>query len=170
MNISGLQHAVRHLMAAPTKVAMRKAWSDLGIEYSQDAFMKDVAKAIAEGKPEHNDRSKKQNRLMWKWAGEVAQQRGEEAYQIHAEDKLDRGIPIRCEEDTFREDYEAMIAPLPREMQLKLMSPPMDFPVTRAMNVGQMTRFLNAVYLHWKAQGYELTIPDDDVQWTEPVT
>lgn len=105
-----------------------------------------------------------QNALAWKWAGEIAAYRGDvTANEVHAMNKLHHGVPIRRETDPdFAEVYDSRIKPLPYEAKLALMAPPIDLPVTRDMRVSEMTRFLDAVRLHWQAEGVGLTIPEDE--------
>lgn len=108
------------------------------------------------------ERSLSQNALAWKWAGEIAAHLGDQtANEIHAFNKLHHGVPIRRETDpAFAEVYDARIKPLPYEAKLALMAPPIDLPVTRDMKVKEMTRFMDAVRLHWLSQGVTLTDPE----------
>ncbi len=108
------------------------------------------------------DRSLDQNALAWKWAQEISVQRGDmEPFEVHGFNKLHFGVPIRRENDDFRERYDAIIRPLPYEQKLACMVPPIDLPVTRDMGVRQMTRFLDATRDHWTREGVVLTMPEE---------
>lgn len=110
------------------------------------------------------DRSKAQNKLMWRWAGEVAIQRGDcDRNDVQAEWKLHHGVPIlRGENESFREEYDRYVKPLSYEAKMALMR--MDFPVTSRMKVKQMIRFMDAVSMECEQQGFRLTHPDDDLR------
>lgn len=106
-------------------------------------------------------RSLDQNALLWKWSTEISAQLGDmTAQEVHCHNKLHFGVPIRREEDGFREVYDRVIRPLSYEEKLEIMGPPIDFPVTRDMRVKQMTQFLDAVAKHWSERGIILTAPE----------
>ena len=109
-------------------------------------------------------RSLEQNRLMWLWMNEAADQLKEyTATQNQAYCKLHFGIPIlRGEDDDFRSAYDAVLIDLTYEQKLRAMSPPLDFPVTRLMKTGQLKRFLDDVYAHFRGLGVWLTEPEDE--------
>ena len=114
------------------------------------------------GKPVGKTRSLDQNRLMWKWMTEAADQlKDDTPAGYHAFCKLHFGIPILREDEDFRADYDAIVKPLDYEKKLKAMSPPIDFEVTRLMKTGQLKRYLDDVYTHFTALGVRLTDPDD---------
>lgn len=107
-------------------------------------------------------RTNEQNRLQRKWISEVAEQRGDiSPEEVRGYGKLHFGVPIlRNEDEQFAEVYDRVIRPLPYEAKLALMQVPIDLPVTSRMTTGQKTRFLDAVYQHWTAQGLVLTQPE----------
>lgn len=109
------------------------------------------------------DRSLEQNRLMWLWMQEAADQLKEDdatGYQAYC--KLHFGVPIlRGEDEGFREAYDSVIRPLTYEQKIKAMKPPLSLPVTSIMKSGQLKRFLDDVYAHFRAQGVWLTEPDE---------
>jgi len=109
-------------------------------------------------------RSIEQNRLMWMWMKEASEQLKEyTATEYQAYCKLHFGVPIlRGEEADFKEAYDDVLKPLTYEQKLKAMSPPLDFPVTRLMKTGQLTRFLDDVYAHFKNLNVWLTEPDNE--------
>lgn len=107
-------------------------------------------------------RSKAQNRLQQKWHAEAAfELKDESAEDKRAYCKLHLGVPIlRSENEKFRADYDRVFRPIPYETKLELMKAPFDFPVTRLMNVGQKTRYLDAMWNHYTSLGVRLTAPD----------
>lgn len=111
-----------------------------------------------------NKRSLEQNRLMWMWMTEAADQLKEDTpsgYQAYC--KLHFGVPIlRGEDEDFREAYDTVIKPLDYEKKIMAMSPPISFPVTSLMKTGQLKRFLDDVYAHFREQGVWLTEPDGE--------
>lgn len=109
-------------------------------------------------------RSNQQNRLQRRLINEIAEQKPDEtAEEIRGYCKLRFGVPIlRAENDLFCEKYDRLIKPRPYEEKLELMMEPMDFPVTRIMTTEQKTRYINALVDHFRAQGFVLTLPNDD--------
>lgn len=105
-----------------------------------------------------SDRSREQNRLMWKWAQEVADQSGDvDQNDVQARWKLEIGVPIlRAEDADFRDLYDEAIRPLPYETKIRIMRD-FDFPVTSRMSVKQMTTFLNNVAFDCAENGFDLT-------------
>ncbi len=109
-------------------------------------------------------RSIEQNRLMWMWMKEASEQLKEyTATEYQAYCKLHFGIPIlRGEDEGFKDAYDDVLKHLTYEQKLRAMSPPLDFPVTRLMKTGQLTRFLDDVYDHFKGLNVWLTEPDNE--------
>lgn len=110
------------------------------------------------------DRSSEQNRTMWMWANEAAEQlQDREAADVQAEWKLTIGIPIlRSDDADFRESYDKTVKGLSYEDKIKIMRD-LDFPVTRLMKVRQMCRFMNEVQRQCLESGISLTEPPDDL-------
>lgn len=108
------------------------------------------------------DRSAEQNRLMWLWAQEAADQRGDTTRtEVQQEWKLRHGVPIlRAEEPDFRLTYDAAVKALPYEKKLALMA---YMPITSEFKVPQMVAFLDAVDRECAQQGIRLTQPDPDL-------
>lgn len=108
------------------------------------------------------NRSIDQNALAWKWAGEIAAHFGDRtANEVHAENKLRFGVPIKRETDAdFRRIYDARLKHYTYEQKLEFMAPPIDLPVTRDFKVKEMTRFLDDVRAYWTREGVYLTIPE----------
>ena len=107
------------------------------------------------------DRSAEQNRLSQKWYAEIAEQTGEARDEVRARCKLEIGVPIMREaSDKFRATYDRLIRPLDYADKLALIRDT-DMPVTRLMNVGQMTEFMDAVFQKHAEFGIALTVPPD---------
>lgn len=109
------------------------------------------------------DRSLEQNRLQRLWMKEAAEQLQDNTpEEKRAFCKLHFGVPIlRNEEEEFCAAYDKHIRPLPYETKLAFMSVPLDWPVTRLMTTGQMTRYLSDVYRHFTDLGVLLSDPGD---------
>lgn len=113
---------------------------------------------LEKGEPK---RSLQQNRLAFQWCMDAEGQGDQTAPEYRAYCKLHFGVPIlRAESEKFREQYDRIVRPLPYEQKLALMLEPIDFPVTRLMTVKQKTRYLDAIYQHFRGLGFELTHPD----------
>lgn len=107
------------------------------------------------------DRSAEQNRLSHKWYAEIAEQTGEGVDDVRARCKLEIGVPILREgSETFRKTYDRLIRPLDYADKHDLIRDT-DMPVTRLMNVTQMTAFMDAVFKRHAEFGIVLTIPPD---------
>lgn len=107
------------------------------------------------------DRSSEQNRLSHKWYKEIADQTGEAVDEVRARCKLELGVPIMREvSDKFRATYDRLIRPLDYADKLALIRDT-DMPVTRLMGVGDMSRYMDAVFERHASFGIELTIPED---------
>lgn len=108
-------------------------------------------------------RTVRQNKLSRLWIMEIAEQKPEStSEEWRGYCKLTLGVPIlRAEDDEFREKYDKIVRPLPYETKLALMQEPLDFPVTRLMNVKQQTAYLDAIHRHFSSEGVVLTDPGD---------
>ncbi len=107
------------------------------------------------------DRSSEQNRLSQKWYAEIAEQTGEDREDVRARCKLEIGVPIMREaSEQFRATYDRLIRPLDYADKLALIRDT-DMPVTRLMNVGDMSRYMDAVFQRHAEFGIELTVPPD---------
>lgn len=106
------------------------------------------------------DRSTEQNRLSHKWYKEISEQTGEAVEDVRARCKLEIGVPILREDETFRATYDRLIRPLGYDDKLDLIRAT-DMPVTRLMNVEQMSRYLDEVFSRHAGFGIELTVPED---------
>lgn len=112
---------------------------------------------IADGR----DRSSEQNRLSQKWYAEIAEQTGEDREEVRARCKLEIGIPImRAASDKFKATYDRLIRPLDYDDKLAIIRDT-DMPVTRLMNVTQMTEYMDAVFQRHAEFGIVLTVPPD---------
>lgn len=109
------------------------------------------------------DRTNDQNRLMWLWASEAADQRGDvTADEVQREWKLRYGVPIlRDDSAEFREVYDGLMKDrLSYEEKLDAMR---LIDVTSALKVRQMVRFLDTISRECAEQGIKLTDPDPDL-------
>lgn len=113
---------------------------------------------ITKGAP----RSLEQNRLQQMWNLELSEQGDMEAEEYRAYNKAFFGIPILlAENEAFRQQYEAIVKPLPYEQKLEIMKAPIDFPCTRLMTTRQHKAFLDKVYVYWTSKGFSLTEPQN---------
>ena len=107
------------------------------------------------------NRSTEQNRLSHKWYQEIAAQTGEDVEDVRARCKLKHGLPILMESsDGFRDLCRRRIKPLPHAERIELIRD-FDIPITRLMNVEQMSRYMDEVFRAHAAFGIALTIPLD---------
>lgn len=110
---------------------------------------------------EGRNRSDEANRLSQKWYAEIAEQTGEAREDVRARCKLELGVPIMREaSDKFRATYDRLIRPLDYADKLALIRDT-DMPVTRLMGVGDMGRFMDAVFHRHAEFGIVLTVPED---------
>jgi len=106
-------------------------------------------------------RTQEQNRLAFKWYGEIAEQLEDRTRdEVRAECKLEIGVPIMREVESFREKYDAIVRPLPYEQKIALMVEPFDFPITRLMTTEQLSRYLDEKMRRWSGRGVVLTMPE----------
>ena len=105
------------------------------------------------------DRSLDQNALMWKWAGEFAEQMGDRtADETQRQWKLTIGVPIlRSENDDFRDFYDKGLRRLAYPEKLAAMQ---YVPVTSIMTVPQMRKLMDAIQREAAEQGVRLTDPE----------
>lgn len=113
------------------------------------------------------DRSAEQNRLSHKWYKEISDQTGEDAEDVRARCKLEHGVPILREVEKFRLTYDRLIRPLDYEDKIDLIRAT-DMPITRLMNVDQMSRYLDVVFRTHAKVGIALTIPPDKYAYAPP--
>lgn len=111
---------------------------------------------IVDGRP----RSLDQNKLMWAWAAEAAQQREDMTIaEIQAEWKLLFGVPIlNAENEAFASAWLPVEGQFTYAQQLSLCR---VMAVTSLMNVDQLKRFLDEVQRYNIENGIELTDPDE---------
>lgn len=109
---------------------------------------------------EGRDRSTEQNKLAFKWYKETSEQTGEDIEDVRARCKLEHGVPILRENDAFRKTYDRLIRPLLYLDKLEIIKAT-DMPVTRLMNVSQMSLYLDIVFRRHAEIGIVLTVPPD---------
>ena len=111
-------------------------------------------------KPYKKDRRLIQNRLMWHWYQELAEQsdrHGMTKVDLVCYNKLNLGVPILLIDENFAEVWESMRF-LSYEQKLKAMR---FMPITSIMNIKQMTEFLTDFKIYWNQKGCELTTSQD---------
>lgn len=107
------------------------------------------------------DRSNEQNRLSQKWYAEIAEQTGEDREDVRARCKLKFGLPILMQSsDAFRDLCRRRIQPLSHQERVEAIRD-FDIPITRLMNVTQMTRYMDEMFRHHAEFGIVLTVPPD---------
>ena len=107
------------------------------------------------------DRSAEQNRLSHKWYAEIAEQCGEDVEDVRARCKLKFGLPILMQSsEGFRDLCKRRIKPLSHHERVELIRD-FDIPITRLMNVEQMSRYMDEVFRSHAEFGIALTIPPD---------
>ena len=108
------------------------------------------------------DRTAQQNKLMWRWAQEAAEQRGDvTADEVQREWKLNHGIPILCEDS---EEYRSFCTLTLKRLTYQQRIEAMRYtPVTSEMKVKQMVRFMDTVERECVENGIQLTQPDPEL-------
>lgn len=107
------------------------------------------------------NRSTEQNKLSFRWYKEISEQTGEDVEDVRARCKLECGIPLlRRDNDKFREVYNRTLLHLSYEEKVEFIRYT-DMQVTRVLNVGQMSEYLDAVFKRQSGFGIALTIPED---------
>lgn len=107
------------------------------------------------------DRSSEQNRLSQKWYGEIADQTGEDREDVRARCKLKYGLPILMESsEAFRDLCRRRIKPLSHAERIEVIRD-FDIPITRLMNVTQMSQYMDQVFQAHVEFGINLTVPED---------
>lgn len=139
--------------------------------YIEDAYAKDMLIKLIKEQPapftvtiaRGKRRSSRQNRLNRLWAGEIAEQLGDQTpEEVRGLMKLQFGVPLlRAENEAFCEAYDRVVKPLPYATKLALMCEPLDFPCTRLMTTDQEHRYLNSIYQFFTEKGVVLTVPPD---------
>lgn len=107
------------------------------------------------------NRSVEANRLAFKWYTEISEQTGEDREDVRARCKLEIGVPILREaHEKFRATYDRLIRPLDYGEKLELIRDT-ELPVTRLMNVEQMSRYMDIMFRRHAEIGVVLTVPED---------
>jgi len=107
-------------------------------------------------------RSIQQNRLAFLWYKTISLEKQDNTPEYYRSFcKLCIGVPIRRENDTFREKYDRVIRPLSYENKIEIMGEPINFPITRDMGVKEMTHYLDGIDRMYAEQGVVLPKPED---------
>lgn len=115
-------------------------------------------------RPYKENRSQQQNKLMWKWLGEIGLELGSTAHELHIAMKRKYLKPILKRDDANFRDiidnlnkaYKAGLEVIARELNEsvnQLMS-------TSMLNVEQMGEYLELIERHALEFGIKLTEPD----------
>jgi len=104
------------------------------------------------------------NALSWAWYQQISIQRGEYTpNEVHNECKVRFGVPIlRRDDESFLEDYDKYIKPLPWEPKLHFVS---MLPITRDMTSIQMKEYLEEMKVYYAGLPTDpviLEFPDDE--------
>ena len=107
-------------------------------------------------------RTSRQNRLFHQYLIDITRQMQTESHEWwRGYSKLHIGVPIlRREDETFREEYDKTVRPLPYETKIRCMMEPIALPVTSRFTTVLMKEFLDEMHRHFSEQGIELTDPD----------
>lgn len=107
-------------------------------------------------------RTSRQNRLFHQYLIDITRQMQTESHEWwRGYSKLHIGVPIlRREDETFREEYDKTVRPLPYETKIRCMMEPISLPVTSRFTTVLMKEFLDEMHRHFSEQGIELTDPD----------
>jgi len=114
------------------------------------------------GTKSKSERTILQNKLAFRWYKCLADtMRDGTAEDKRAFCKLHFGVPIRCEDEKFRDVYYRNIRPLTYEQKIEIMVGPIDFPITRDFSVKEFARYLEAIEIAFAEQGIILPKPED---------
>lgn len=99
------------------------------------------------------DRSENQNALSFAYYNKIARHdKQEDINGWRSLCKLEIGVPIMLEDESFAEKYNAMIrGRFSYEEKRAFMLEPFDFPVTRLMNKEQFGRYIDMIEKRWPA-------------------
>ncbi len=106
-------------------------------------------------------RSKAQNKLLFKWYGEISKQSGDSLENVRNELKFRLGCQILCQNpknDDFRAFYESLMSMYTYEQCVSAMA---FVGVSSLMNVKEFTEYLRQIEFYSVNQGYVLTHPDE---------
>jgi len=106
-------------------------------------------------------RSGAQNRISHRWYQDISRQLGDQTTEeVRAECKRRYGVPILLRESPdFAASWERVMARLTYEEQVAAIRD-FDLPVTRLMNVKQMTEYLDTMGQGYRRNGVHLTDPE----------
>lgn len=118
-------------------------------------------------KKAQKDRKASQNRLQHHWNNEIHEVRNQvKDYpvntlgELRAFNKLRFGVPILLADEDFNKVWRMTTGHLNYQAIMEFIEVT-DFPVTRLMNVKQMTMFLSDVKTFWNLEGVNLTTSED---------
>lgn len=108
------------------------------------------------------DRNQAQNRLMWRWNGEIASETGTTADWVHGECKLMMLLPMRLtwDETHARALFEQDVLSNCATYKVKVGAA-YDLVRSSDLGVGRFAEYLTVVQRHYASQGIVLTSGDD---------
>ena len=110
-----------------------------------------------------NTRSDAQNRLMWKWNGEIAQQTGNTSDWVHGESKmllLNPELKVWGGKDAKRAEFFDEMCEQLTDYKYKVFAA-YDNIRTKTLGVKKMAWYLTTFERHYAMQGLSLTRTDD---------
>jgi hypothetical protein len=126
------------------------------------ALLKSRAQPFTVSIADGASRSLNQNALLHKWYGEVAQQLGDvSAMAVKGRCHVAYGVPIRRRDPVWSRIWESLFAKLTYEQQCFLFERGV-LAMTREMTVKELTEYMDAMSVDYRAQGVVLTEPTDE--------
>lgn len=111
-------------------------------------------------------RSLDQNRLYYRWLGDLVKQGDQTKGEYRAYCKLHFGVGLLRQSDAgFDEVYQRIIRPLTYEQKLELMVEPIDLPLTSRMDTKTMSMYLKMISDHFMGEGFHLTGLEHLAEW-----
>lgn len=126
------------------------------------ALLKSRAQPFTVSVADGASRTLNQNALIHKWYGEIAQQLGDvSAMAVKGRCHVAYGVPIRRRDPVWARIWESLFAKLTYEQQCFLFERGV-LAMTREMTVKELTEYMDAMAVDYRAQGVVLTEPNDE--------
>ena len=143
-------------------------YDQASVDYTKELGENTLYTVNLKGCSKKEVRSIEQNRMQFKWLGDLESQGDQTSKEYRAYCKLHFGVPVlRMADEEFRGIYDSIIRPISYENKLRLMVEPIDLPVTSRMTVETMSKYLKALSDHFLEQGFRLTKFEHLQQWLE---
>ena len=145
-----LSALINRVLSAKTKGEAATIAGDVGADYS-DLVWKLVNRLTFK-------RTLNQSSLYYKWIAQISKHTGETELEVRRYVKLIIGCKILVEEDKEFEAFcKTALKPLPYEKCLQAM----DYvAVSSLMTTKQMTKYMDMIERHYRAQGVQLVTPE----------